>query len=99
MTNPLDPKTAVRCLSLIPQFIDLREGHVLAQGLLLGGAPARSGPDRGGVGLAIVLAAGATAAFLSRSPPWLRAQRYLMGTVLGGLAVSLAAGTSRPGAA
>ena len=45
---------------------------------------------------AIVLAAGTIAVFLARRPGWLRIQRYVMGTVLGGLAVSLAVDTSGP---
>jgi threonine/homoserine/homoserine lactone efflux protein len=45
---------------------------------------------------AIVFAAGATAAFLVRLPGWLRVERYLMATVLGGLAVSPLLDHSRP---
>ncbi|NEE07000.1 LysE family translocator, partial [Streptomyces sp. SID7499] len=48
------------------------------------------------VNLGIVLAAGAIAAFLARRPSWLRVQRYLMGTALGLLAVSVATDTSAP---
>lgn len=40
--------------------------------------------------LAIAMGAGAVAVFLARRPAWLRVQRYLMGTVLGLLAVKLA---------
>ncbi|WP_329564064.1 LysE family translocator [Kitasatospora sp. NBC_01266] len=87
LTNLLNPKIAVLYLSLIPQFIDVRAGHVLLQGFLLGGA--QIGVSLA-VNLLIVCAAGTIAAFLGRRPGWLRAQRYLMGTVLGGLAVKLA---------
>jgi threonine/homoserine/homoserine lactone efflux protein len=48
------------------------------------------------VNLLIVLAAGTIAVFLSGRPVWLRIQRYLMGTVLGGLAVKLATDHTRP---
>jgi threonine/homoserine/homoserine lactone efflux protein len=37
-----------------------------------------------------ILAAGAVATFFARNPFWLAVQRYLMGFVLGGLAVRLA---------
>jgi hypothetical protein len=43
------------------------------------------------VNLLIVAAAGTIALFLARRPGWLKLQRYLMGTVLGALALRLAA--------
>ena len=93
VTNLLNPKIAVMYLSLIPQFVRPQQGHVLTQGFLLGLVQilvALTG------NLLIVLAAGRTAMFLSRRPMWLRTQRYLMGTVLGGLAVKLATDHARP---
>ncbi|MEV0603120.1 LysE family translocator [Streptomyces sp. NPDC050315] len=93
MTNLLNPKIAIMYLSLIPQFIDLKEGHVLLQGLLLGSIQIVVSVA---VNLTIVLAAGAIAAFLARRAAWLKVQRYMMGTVLGALAVSLAIDTSTP---
>lgn len=86
-TSLLNPKIAIMYLSLIPQFIDLDRGHVLLQGLLLGSVQIVIGVT---VNLLVVLAAGSIAGFLARRPAWLRIQRWLMGTVLGTLAVSLA---------
>ncbi len=90
MTSLLNPKIAVMYLSLIPQFVDIDAGDVLAQGLLLGSVQVAVSV---GVNLAIVLAAGGIAVFLARRPSWLRVQRYAMGAVLGVLAVSLALDT------
>lgn len=96
MTSLLNPKIAIMYLSLIPQFVDVEDGHVLAQGLVLGAVQVIVSV---GVNLAIVTAAGAVAVFLARRPAWLRVQRYAMGAVLGALAVGLAADTSAPRAA
>jgi threonine/homoserine/homoserine lactone efflux protein len=48
------------------------------------------------VNLLIVLAAATISGFLGGRPAWLRVQRYLMGTVLGALAVKLVTDHSRP---
>ena len=93
MTNLLNPKIAVMYLSLIPQFVNPSAGHVMVQGFLLGATQIAVALT---VNLMIVLAAGSIAAFLSGRATWLRAQRYLMGTVLGALAIKLATDHARP---
>ncbi|WP_404815936.1 LysE family translocator [Streptomyces thermolineatus] len=92
-TNLLNPKIAVMYLSLIPQFVDPGAGHVLLRGLVLGSVQIAVALT---VNLALVLAAGTVSVFLARRPSWLRVQRFLMGTALGALAVSLAVDTSLP---
>jgi threonine/homoserine/homoserine lactone efflux protein len=79
-------------LSLLPQFIDPHRGAVFGQSLALGGSQiAISLTVNGG----ICLAAGTIAGFLARRPSFAMIQRWLMATVLGGLAVRMATEAQR----
>jgi threonine/homoserine/homoserine lactone efflux protein len=74
-------------LSILPQFItDPRQ--VLAQSLTLGALQISVSFV---VNLLIVLSAAQIARWLGVNPGWLKVQRYVMGTVLAGLAVKMAA--------
>ncbi|TLY49011.1 MAG: LysE family translocator [Gammaproteobacteria bacterium] len=92
MTNLLNPKLAMIYLSLLPQFIHPERGSVLMQSVLLGGLQIINGIV---VNAVIVCIAGSLAAFLAGRPLWLVAQRWLMGTALGGLALSMATESRR----
>ncbi|MDP1805132.1 MAG: hypothetical protein Q8K72_08210, partial [Acidimicrobiales bacterium] len=81
-----NPKIAVLYVSLLPQFIDPDRGSVALQSLTLGAIQASIAVSGNAI---IVLTAGTIAVFLARRPGWLRAQRYVMGSVLGVLAVRL----------
>jgi threonine/homoserine/homoserine lactone efflux protein len=87
LTNLLNPKVAIFYLSFFPQFLHPERGDVLLQALQLGAVQVGVS---GTVNALLILGAARISAFLARSGGWLRAQRYLMGTVLGALAVRLA---------
>lgn len=87
LTNLLNPKVAIFYLSFFPQFLHPDRGSVLLQGLQLGAVQI---VVSGSVNALLIFGAARIAAFLARSRGWLRAQRYLMATVLGALAVRMA---------
>jgi threonine/homoserine/homoserine lactone efflux protein len=87
VTNLLNPKIAMLYLALLPQFIDPAAGSVLLQSVVLGAIQIVISVS---VNAMIALAAGSIALFLAQRPSWMLVQRYLMGTVLAGLAVRMA---------
>lgn len=87
LTNLLNPKAAMLYLSLLPQFIKPEQGAVLGQSLVLGGSQIVISLTINGL---ICLAAGSIATFLAGRPVWVLVQRWLMATVLGGLAIRMA---------
>uniref|UniRef100_B0T177 Lysine exporter protein (LYSE/YGGA) n=1 Tax=Caulobacter sp. (strain K31) TaxID=366602 RepID=B0T177_CAUSK len=87
LTNLLNPKAAMLYLSLLPQFIDPHRGAIFGQSLALGGTQIAISLTVNGC---ICLAAGTIAGFLATRPSFVLIQRWLMATVLGGLAVRMA---------
>jgi threonine/homoserine/homoserine lactone efflux protein len=83
----LNPKVAVLYLALLPQFIDPAQGSVLTQSIVLGLAQIAVGFTGNTM---IIVGAGTVAAFFATRPTWLLLQRWLMGTVLAGLALRMA---------
>jgi threonine/homoserine/homoserine lactone efflux protein len=87
MTNLLNPKVAVLYLSLLPQFITLDNGaSVLSQSLILGSCQIAVSLS---VNALIAMGAGTIAVFLTRRPTWAVVQKWLMGTVMFGLALRM----------
>lgn len=86
-TSVLNPKIAVFYLALLPQFVRPEHGSALTQSLLLGFTQILISFN---VNLLIFLSAARVAAFFAGRPTWLNVQKYVMGAVLGGLAVRLA---------
>ena len=92
VTNLANPKIAVMYLSLLPQFIVPGHGSVLAHSLALGCVQIAVSVS---VNALIACAAGSIAGFLAGRPLWAAVQRWLMGTVLAGLAVRIALESQR----
>lgn len=87
ITNLANPKIAIMYLSLLPQFISPGHGSILSQSLVLGFTQAFISVA---VNALIVLMAGEVSRFLAGRPHWQRFQRWLMATVLAGMAVKIA---------
>ncbi|PZU94502.1 MAG: lysine transporter LysE [Chelatococcus sp.] len=92
LTSMLNPKIAMLYLALLPQFIEPAAGSVLGQSLALGGVQIAISVS---VNAMIACAAGSIALFLRERPAWSLAQRWLMGTMLGGFAVKMATEAQR----
>eukprot|EP01132_Coremiostelium_polycephalum_P006487 gene6487-8044_t len=87
VTNLLNPKAAVLYLSLLPQFVKPELGSVFLQSISFGFTQIAISLT---VNAMIAVTAGSIAAFLANRPFWMTVQRYLMGTVLAGLAIRMA---------
>ena len=86
-TNLLNPKVAMFYVSFFPQFLHPELGNVFMQSLMLGATQITVSFT---VNTSFILFASGIAHFFTTHPGWSLAQRYVMGTVLTGLAVRMA---------
>jgi threonine/homoserine/homoserine lactone efflux protein len=86
ITNLLNPKQLVFFTSIFSQFLHPERGSVLQQALQLAATHISLSIVVNGL---IVAGAAGIALFFQRSAVWLRVQRYVMASVLTGLAVRL----------
>lgn len=87
LTNLLNPKVALFTLSFFPQFLHPEHGSVLLQALQLGTVQIAASAA---VNTLVIFGAAGITGLLSRSVGWMRAQRYVMGSVLAFLALRVA---------
>ncbi|WP_322084495.1 LysE family translocator [Burkholderia sp. BCC1972] len=91
-TSVLNPKLAMLFVSLLPQFIDYRQGSVFGQSLFLGSLLIAAFASANGL---VAICSSSIAKLLHGRPTLLLAQRWAMGAVLGGLGVQMVAEASR----
>ena len=87
ITNLLNPKVAMFYLSIFPQFIQPDRGSIWLQTLQLGVVQICVSASGNTL---VIFGASRITQFLARSPGWVLAQRYVMGSVLAGLAFRIA---------
>lgn len=86
ITNLFNPKIAIMYVSLMPQFLMPDHGSILSQSLVLGSIQIVISVT---INAMIAMTAGSIAGFLTGRPAWIVIQRWIMGTVLAGLAVRM----------
>jgi threonine/homoserine/homoserine lactone efflux protein len=87
LVNLLNPKTALFFLAFLPQFVEPQRGHVAMQVAFLGVLYTVIGVLTDG---AYALAAGTAGNWLKRSPVYLKAERWVSGSIYIGLGLRAA---------
>ena len=86
ITNLFNPKIAIMYVSLMPQFLMPDHGSILSQSLVLGSIQIVISVT---INAMIAMTAGSIAIFLTGRPAWIVIQRWIIWTVLAGLAVRM----------
>ena len=92
LTNVLNPKVAIFYVSFFPQFIKPGYGSIMTQSLQLGAIHIIICFS---VQFIIILIASKAALFFAKKPSWIKFQKYLMASILTGLAVKIAFGKTK----
>lgn len=87
ITTMLNPKVAVFYLSLFPYFIKPEYGSVFLQSIQLGLTQVSISAS---INFLIVLTAARVARFFANNPTWVRVQKWVMASVLVGMAIKMA---------
>lgn len=87
ITTILNPKVAVFYLSLFPYFIKPAYGSVFLQSIQLGLTQVSISAS---VNFLIVLTASQVALFFANNPTWVKVQKWVMASVLVGMAIKMA---------
>jgi threonine/homoserine/homoserine lactone efflux protein len=87
LTNVLNPKAVVFYFSFFPQFMKPEYGALFKQGVMLGLTQMSISFT---VNALIVLTAAQVSVWFAQRPTWVKAQRYITGSILAGLAVKMA---------
>lgn len=87
VTTILNPKVAVFYLSLFPYFIKPEYGSVFLQSIQLGLTQVSISAS---INFLIVLSAAQVARFFANNPTWVKVQKWLMASVLVGMAIKMA---------
>ncbi|MCX2452865.1 LysE family translocator [Pedobacter sp. PLR] len=87
ITTMLNPKVAVFYLSLFPYFIKPEYGSVFLQSIQLGLTQVSISAS---INFLIVLSASQVARFFANNPTWVKVQKWVMASVLVGMAIKMA---------
>ena len=85
-TNILNPKAMILFISILPQFTNPKLGHLYSQFAALGAIQIAASLLINGM---VILSAAKVASFLNQNPQWIKIQKWIMGSILGFVAIRI----------